>query len=80
MDERAARGEKVIRVQNIYHMLAHTFQVLHEQDYSDVATENFDNAAKLIATILARSVPRSSNGSWDGCAPKRSPPRASAST
>ena len=33
----------MIRIQNIYHMLAYAFQVLREQGYRDVATEEFAN-------------------------------------
>ncbi len=46
----------MIRIQNIYHMLAYAFQVLREQRYHDVATEEFANAAELCAAILARGV------------------------
>ena len=46
----------MIRIQNIYHMLAYAFQVLREQGYADVATEEFDNTAELLAAILARGV------------------------
>ena len=46
----------MIRVQNIYYMLAYAFQVLHEQGYKDVATENFGNTAELLAAILCRGV------------------------
>ncbi|MDD5805848.1 MAG: 5-methylcytosine-specific restriction endonuclease system specificity protein McrC [Eggerthellales bacterium] len=56
MDRRAAQGGQVIRVQNIYHMLAYAFQVLREQGYRDVATEEFENTAELCAAILARGV------------------------
>ena len=42
----------MIRVQNIYHMLAYAFQVLREQGYHDVATEEFPNTAELCAAIL----------------------------
>ena len=44
----------MIRVQNIYHMLAYAFQVLREQGYEDVAAEEFDNTAELLAAILVR--------------------------
>lgn len=44
----------MIRIQNIYHMLAYAFQVLREQDYEDVAAEEFDNTAELLAAILVR--------------------------
>ena len=46
----------MIRIQNIYHMLAYAFQVLREQGYADVAAEEFDNTAELLAAILARGV------------------------
>ena len=46
----------MIRIQNIYHMLAYAFQVLHEQSYRDVATEEFANTAELCAAILARGI------------------------
>lgn len=46
----------MIRIQNIYYMLAYAFQVLREQTYADVATEEFDNTAELCAAILARGV------------------------
>lgn len=46
----------MIRIQNIYYMLAYAFQVLHEQGYKDVATENFENAAELLSAILCRGV------------------------
>ena len=46
----------MIRIQNIYHMLAYAFQTLRGQSYRDIATEEFDNAADLLAEILARGV------------------------
>lgn len=46
----------MIRIQNIYHMLAYAFQVLREQGYRDVAVEDFSNTADLLAAILARGV------------------------
>ena len=46
----------MIRIQNIYHMLAYAFQVLRQQGYADVATEDFDNTAELMAAILARGI------------------------
>lgn len=56
MGRRAAQVHQVIRIQNIYHMLAYAFQVLREQGYRDVATEEFVNTAELCAAILARGV------------------------
>lgn len=46
----------MIRIQNIYYMLAYAFQVLHEQGYKDVATEDFENTAELLSSILCRGV------------------------
>ena len=46
----------MIRIQNIYYMLSYAFQVLNEQGYRNVATEDFNNVAELCAAILARGV------------------------
>ena len=46
----------MIRVRNVFHMLAYAFSALREQGYRAVATEDFDNAAELCAAILARGV------------------------
>lgn len=46
----------MIRIQNIYYMLAYAFQVLRGQGYRDVATEEFSNTAELCAAILARGI------------------------
>lgn len=46
----------MIRVQNIYHMLAYAFQILHEQGYRDIALEAFENVEELLAAILCRGV------------------------
>ena len=46
----------MIRVRNLFHMLAYAFSALTEQGYRDVATEDFDNAAELCAAILERGV------------------------
>lgn len=37
-------------------MLAYAFQVLNEQGYKNIATEDFDNTAELCAAILARGI------------------------
>ena len=37
-------------------MLAYAFQVLNEQGYRNIATEDFDNTAELCAAILARGI------------------------
>lgn len=46
----------MIRIQNIYYMLAYAFQVLNEQGYKNIATEEFDNTAELCSAILARGI------------------------
>lgn len=40
----------------IQHMLSYAFQVLNEQGYKQVATEEFDNVAELCAAILIKGV------------------------
>lgn len=56
MDGEAEKRRQVIRIQNIYHMLAYAFSVLNEKGYRDVAAEEFDNAAELLAAILVHGV------------------------
>ena len=46
----------MIRIQNIYYMLAYAFQVLNEQGYKNIATADFENTAELCAAILARGI------------------------
>ena len=46
----------MIRIQNIYYMLAYAFQVLNEQGYKNIATEEFENTAELCAAILVRGI------------------------
>lgn len=46
----------MIRIQNIYYMLAYAFQVLNEQGYKNISTEGFDNTAELFAAILVRGI------------------------
>lgn len=43
----------MIKIQNIYYMLAYAFQILDAQGYKDIATEEFDNTAELCSAILA---------------------------
>ena len=45
-----------IPVKNIYYMLSYSFQILNENGYSDIATENFNNAAELFAAILSKGI------------------------
>ena len=56
MDRQVAQVAAVIRVRNLFHMLAYAFSALTEQGYRSVATEDFDNAAELCAAILERGV------------------------
>lgn len=42
----------MIRIQNIYHMLAYAFHVLRQQGYRSIAVEEFSNTAELCAEIL----------------------------
>ncbi len=46
----------MIRIRNIYYMLAYAFQVLNEQGYRSIATEEFENTAELFAAILAKGI------------------------
>lgn len=46
----------MIRIQNVYYMLSYAFQVLNEQGYKQVATENYENVAELCAAILIKGV------------------------
>lgn len=46
----------MIPIQNIYYMLSYAFQVLNEQGYKNIATEQFNNTAELMATILAKGI------------------------
>ena len=46
----------MIRIQNIYHMLAYAYQILREQGYASCATEEFENTADLLSSILVKGV------------------------
>lgn len=46
----------MIPVQNVYYMLAYAFQILNEDGYKDVATEQFNNVVELCAAILSKGV------------------------
>lgn len=46
----------MIKIQNVYYMMAYAFQTLNEQGYKDVATEQFNNVAELCAAILTKGV------------------------
>lgn len=46
----------MIPVKNIYYMLSYAFQMLNEQGYKNLATEDFENAGDLCAAILIRGI------------------------
>jgi len=46
----------VIAIQNVYYMLSYAFQVLNEQGYKNIATEQFHNTAELMAAILEKGI------------------------
>lgn len=46
----------MIPVQNVYYMLSYAFKVLNEQGYKRIVTEEFNNTAELMATILAKGI------------------------
>jgi len=46
----------VIPIKNLYYMLSYAFQILNEQGYKKLATEEFDNAGDLCAAILIRGI------------------------
>ena len=46
----------MIKIQNIYYMLAYAFQSLNEDSYMQIAAEEFENASDLLAAILAKGV------------------------
>ncbi|MEG0661612.1 MAG: 5-methylcytosine-specific restriction endonuclease system specificity protein McrC [Anaerorhabdus sp.] len=46
----------MIPVKNIYYMLSYSFQILNEQGYKNVQTEEFHNVAELCASILAKGI------------------------
>ena len=45
-----------ILIKNIYHMLAYAFRVLKQSNYSQVATEEFENIHNLLAAILSKGI------------------------
>lgn len=49
-------NDKGILIQNIYYMLAYAFQVLRQENYEEVAAEDFDKIEDLFAAILAKGV------------------------
>lgn len=49
-------GIYMIPIKNIYYMLSYAFQILNEQGYKDIETEQFDNIAELYAAILTKGI------------------------
>ncbi len=48
--------DKNIFIQNVYCMLSYAFQELRQNDYKDIAGEEFENIHQLLAEILIRGV------------------------
>lgn len=46
----------MIKIQNIYYMLAYAFQVLKEKGYSNLLSEDFESAQNLLIAILEKGV------------------------
>lgn len=46
----------MIRIQNVYHMLAYAYQVLREKGFESCGTEEFENTADLLSAILVKGV------------------------
>jgi 5-methylcytosine-specific restriction enzyme subunit McrC len=46
----------MIRIQNIYYMLAYAFHVLNQEGYKQTATEEFEYVSDLFAAILAKGI------------------------
>jgi 5-methylcytosine-specific restriction enzyme subunit McrC len=45
-----------ILIKNVYYMLAYVFEVLKEQQYKDVGTEDFDQIYNLLGSILHKGI------------------------
>ena len=46
----------MVPIKNLYYMLSYAFQLLNEQGYKNLATEDFKNAGDLCAAILIRGI------------------------
>ena len=51
-------NDKGILIKNIYYMLAYAFQALHQDNYADIDTEEFEHIHDLFASILSKGVSR----------------------
>lgn len=45
-----------IKVKNIYYMLTYAFRVLHEENYRNIGTEEFEYVSDLLAAILCKGI------------------------
>ena len=45
-----------IKVKNIYYMLTYAFKVLHEENYQNIETEEFEYVSDLLAAILCKGI------------------------
>ena len=56
MERQIKESNQVIKVQNIYYMLAYAFKVLNSQGYKKLAVENFSHTGELMAAILIKGL------------------------
>lgn len=50
--------DRTIVIRNVYHMLAYAYRSLRQQEYADLASEEFANVHDLFAAILAKGLAR----------------------
>lgn len=46
----------MILIQNIYYMLAYAFQILNQDGYKEISTEQFNNVTDLFSAILCKGI------------------------
>lgn len=46
----------MVRIKNIYYMLAYAYQILNEEGYNNITAEDFDYASDLFAAILSKGI------------------------
>ena len=46
----------MILIQNIYYMLAYAFQILNQDGYKEISTEQFNNVIDLFSAILCKGI------------------------
>lgn len=46
----------MIKIQNIYYMLSYAFQILKEESYEKLSSEDFENTADLLSAILVKGI------------------------